>query len=61
MSAAAPPTRSRGRCAGNGLRAGLRRVNPLTSAVPARRLLGRQLVLGRARLKLVELQFQLVE
>ena len=28
-------TRSRGRCAGNGLRAGLRRVNPLTSAVPA--------------------------
>ena len=28
-------TRSRGRCAGNGLRAGLRRVNPLTCVVPA--------------------------
>ncbi len=28
-------TRSRGRCAGNGLRAGLRRVNPLTSVVSA--------------------------
>ena len=34
MSAPGTTTRSRGSCAGNGLRASLRRVNPVTSVVP---------------------------
>ncbi len=61
-------TRSRGRCAGNGARTGLRRGDAAHSAlVPAAglaaaaRRFGGTGVLGGGRLQLLELQLQLVE
>ena len=53
-------TRSRGRCSGNGLRAGRRRSNPATVVVFAS-LLGGDLVLGGGGLEFLELQLHLVD
>ena len=61
LSGAAITTRSRGRCSGNGLRDGRLRSNDLTVCVRRRGLLGRQLVLGRRRLELLELKLHLLE
>ena len=54
-------TRSRGRCSGNGLRAGRLRVNAATFVVLATANLGGDLVLGGGTLQLLELQLDLVE
>ena len=55
-------TRSRGRCAGNGLRAGFLRVKARTASCRrCGRLLGRELVLGRRSFQLLELKLHLVE
>ena len=55
-------TRSRGRCAGNGLRAGfLRREGADLRFSVAAALLGRNLVLGRCSFQLLELQLHLVD
>ena len=54
-------TRSRGRCSGNGLRDGPLALEGLDGLRLGRRLLGRQLVLGRRRLQLLQLKLHLVE
>ena len=55
-------TRSRGRCSGNGLRAGRLRMKAATTCRgPGRGLLGLKLILGGCGLQLLQLQFHLVE